>query len=79
MPVIKQAEKKLRRDRRRTAQNARARRKLRTAVKAMRQKPSAKALAAAFKTLDKATKTHLIHRGRAARLKSRLTKLLKKK
>ena len=79
MPVTKQAEKKLRRDQQRTIQNALMRRKLRAAVKTMRQKPSTKAITAAFKALDKAAKTSLIHRGQAARLKSRLTKLLKKK
>ncbi len=79
MPVIRQAIKKLRRDRRRQAQNAGIGQKLRDAVKAVRRKPTPKALATAFQQLDKAAKTHIIHKNKASRLKSRLAKLLAKK
>ena len=79
MPITKQAIKKLRGDRLRQVHNSRIRINLRDTVKSMRQKPSAKALSHAFKRLDKAVKTHVIHKNKAARLKSRLSKLLVKK
>jgi ribosomal protein S20 len=40
--------------------------------------PGKKTLSAAFKALDKSAKGHIIHKNKAARLKSRLSKLLKK-
>ncbi|MBI3955662.1 30S ribosomal protein S20, partial [Candidatus Gottesmanbacteria bacterium] len=43
------------------------------------KKPTAKALASAFTQLDKAAKTNVIHKNKASRLKSRLSKLLQKK
>jgi small subunit ribosomal protein S20 len=77
MPLIHRAIKKLRHDRKRSAVNAKTRAILRTTVKAMRKSPSKKAIALAYKTLDKAAKTHIIHPNKAARLKSRLSKLIK--
>lgn len=77
MPITKQAIKKLRRDRSRQAQNARVRVNLRDAVKAVRRKPTAKTLSLAFQRLDKAVKTGVIHKNKASRLKSRLSRLIK--
>lgn len=79
MPITKQAIKKLHRDRSRERENVRVRLRLRDAVKSVRRKPSAKALALAFQRLDKAAKNHVIHKNKASRLKSRLSKLLAKK
>ena len=79
MPITKQAAKKLRRDRTIQIRNARVRRDVREAVKAVRKHPTEKALSLAAKTLDKAAKTHVVHKNKAARLKSRLAKLLGKK
>lgn len=76
MPITKQAAKKLRRDRTITIRNSRVRRNVREAVKAVRKHPTAKALSQAAKLLDKAAKTHIIHKNKAARLKSRLANLL---
>lgn len=78
MPVTKQAEKKLRHDKIRSAYTAKKRELMRDEVKSFRKKPTAKTLPDAFKILDKAVKTHLIHKNKANRLKSRLSKLLKK-
>ncbi|MDO8451900.1 MAG: 30S ribosomal protein S20, partial [bacterium] len=44
-----------------------------------RTKPSAKALTQAFRIIDKAAKSNLIHKNKADRLKSRLSKLIQKK
>lgn len=79
MPVTKQAKKKLRRDRRRSRQNEQTRRKLKTVLQATRKKPTVKAVAAAYQGLDKAVKFGIMHKNRAARLKSRLAKRLNQK
>lgn len=79
MPITKQAEKKLRRDVKVTKTNANSRRKLRETVKAYRLKPTEKSFVAAQKQLDKAAKGKKIHKNKAARLKSRLSKLINKK
>jgi small subunit ribosomal protein S20 len=78
MPLIKQAIKKLRHDRKRTQQNQKSRSTVDQFVKKARKGPSDKSLSAAFAALDKAVKHRLIHKNKAARTKSRLSKLLKK-
>lgn len=79
MPITKQAEKKLRHDRKTMKQNASVRIKLRTLIKTTRKTPTAKTLSSVFGALDKAAKRNIIHKNKAARLKSRLAQLLKKK
>jgi len=79
MPITKQAEKKLRHDRKRTVETKRVHTVLQKLVKSMRKHPTQKSLTQAFAALDKAAKTHVIHKNKAARLKSRLAKLLAKK
>jgi ribosomal protein S20 len=78
MPITKQAEKKLRHDRKRTDVTAKKREQVRTLVKALRKNPTKKGLAGVFKALDKAAKIRIIHANKAARLKSRLSKLISK-
>jgi small subunit ribosomal protein S20 len=79
MPVTKQAEKKLRHDKIRSEYTAKKRELLRDEIKSFRKNPSQKSLSGSFQILDKAVKTHIIHRNKADRLKSRLSKLLLKK
>ncbi len=79
MPITKQAEKKLRHDRKRAVETARSRAGLQKLVKSMRKKPTQKSLTVVFAALDKAAKTHVIHKNKADRLKARLSKLLAKK
>ncbi len=79
MPIIKQAAKKLRRDLRVTKRTMRVKATLKKLVKTARKTPSQKTLTAVFAALDKAAKHHIIHKNKASRLKSRLSKLLKKK
>lgn len=52
---------------------------VRSIVKKARELRTPKALAAAYKILDKAGKRNIVHHNKAARLKSRLAKLLGKK
>ena len=77
MPITAQALKKLRHDKKRTSKNAAVKSNLRKLIKKMRQKPTNKALKEVYQALDKATKINIIHKNKASRLKSRLSKLLK--
>lgn len=79
MPITHRAIKKLRHDLIRTAQNKKTDKKVKSLVKAARTSPSNKTLNLAYQALDKAAKHAAIHPNKAARLKSRLAKLLKKK
>ncbi len=74
MPLLKQARKKMRHDKKRTEQNKAKKIALKRVVKNMRRGPSEANLTTAFSSLDKAVKTHLIHKNKANRLKSRLAK-----
>lgn len=75
MPIIKSAIKKMRKDKVRTKRNAEREGVFKKLVKAARRNPSKAALTAAFSALDKAAKVNLIHKNKASRLKSRLSKL----
>ena len=78
MPLLKQARKKMRHDKKRTEQNKDKKFALKKLIKTMRKTPTASNLTAVFSNLDKAVKTHLIHKNKASRLKSRLSKALAK-
>ena len=77
MPIIKQAEKKLRHDKKRTETTAKERFHVRELIKSFRKNPTKKGMSGVFSSLDKAAKLHVIHANKAARLKARLSKLLK--
>lgn len=76
MPVIKSAKKKLKQDKKRTAINNKSRALLDNVLKKARKTPSVKTVTEAIKTADKAVKNHLIHKNKAARIKSALSKLI---
>lgn len=76
MPVIESAKKALRRDRRRTVVNKRVREKFREALKKAREEKSEKAVSSAYSQIDIAAKKNVIHKNKAGRLKSRLSKLV---
>ena len=76
MPILKSAIKKLKQDKKRTRVNKVYRENLRRAVKLARKEKSAKAVKLAYSALDKAAQQKVIHKNKAARLKSRLMKLL---
>lgn len=79
MPITKSAKKALRRDQRRRKINLKVKTPLKKALKSARKSPTLKSLSKAFSWLDQAVKKNLIHKNKAARLKSRLAKLLKPK
>lgn len=73
MPVIKSAQKKMRKDIKRTALNAQKKTIIKGLIKNARRTPSKEGLSSVFSALDKAVKTNLIHANKAARIKSRLS------
>ncbi len=79
MPIIKSAKKKLRQDKKRTKQNQLVKRSVKETVLAYKRKPTLSSLAKLFSKLDTAVKKNIFHANKAARLKSRLSKLLKPK
>ncbi len=76
MPIIRSAKKKMRQDKKRTEQNRQKETALKGLLKNARRTPSVELMNQAASSLDKASKTHLIHPNKAARLKSRLAKKL---
>ena len=76
MPITVSAAKALRRDRRRTKVNRRYRTKLKLTLDRNKAEASPENLNAAYQILDQAAKNHIIHKNKAARLKSRLAKNL---
>jgi small subunit ribosomal protein S20 len=79
MPITVGALRKLRADKRKTAVNLKVKKALREAVSLMRKKPTEKNLREVYVTADRAVKNKVIHKNKAARLKSRLSTLVKKK
>ncbi len=75
MPVTKQAKKKLRKDRKREKANLKLVKGIKKVIKKTRTSPTLKQLTQASKTIDKAAKNNIIHKNKAARLKSRLSRL----
>ncbi len=75
MPLLKHAKKKMRQDKKRTLRNKRVRSMYRELLKKAKQKPTKDNVSLAFSSLDKAAKNHLIHKNKAARMKSSLAKL----
>ncbi len=81
MPNIKSAKKKLKQDVKRTIKNNSYLKKVERVVKSLKKSKNEKAslLKKAYSVIDKAAKNKIIHKNKAARLKSRVSKLLLKK
>lgn len=79
MPVTKSAKKKLRKDKARTQKNKKIKNLFKSAVKKAQKGKTEKLVKEAIKLADKAAKKNIIHRNKAARLKSKLSKLVNKK
>lgn len=78
MPILKHAKKKLIVDQKRAERNKVVRTRVSSAVKRFKLSLNKESLDQAFSALDRAAKSHVIHEGKANRLKSRLNKLLPK-
>ena len=79
MPVIKSAKKKLRQDKKRQARNEKLKNLYKGLIKDSKKNPKEETIRITVSTIDKAAKHHLIHKNKAARLKSSLSKLAVKK
>ena len=72
MPVTKQAKKKLRKDKKREIKNLKVKTDFKKSVKKTKSNPTPKNLTQSSKVIDKAAKKGIIHKNKAARIKSRL-------
>lgn len=73
MPIIKSAKKKLRQDKKRRLLNLIYKRKYKQALKEAKKNSRKKNIAKAYSALDKAAKKNIIHKNKAARLKSQIS------
>ncbi len=78
MPVTKQAIKKVRQDKRKALINLKVKQAYKKAIRDFVKKPTEAGLKAVFGAVDKAAKVNVIHKNKASRLKSRLSKKLPK-
>lgn len=80
MPIIKSAKKKLRQDKKKQKTNEFYRAAIRRTVKQAKKTKNKKELATivqkAYSVIGKAAKKKVIHKNKASRLKSRISKLL---
>ena len=85
MPITSSAKKALRASKNKAVFNAKRKdaisnsvKKIKKLIIAKKVKEAEALLPAAYQAIDKACKTHLLHRNTASRKKSRLAKLIKK-
>ncbi len=71
MPIIKSAKKRVRVATKATILNSKTKRSLRGALKTFAKSPSSKSHSKVYSEVDKALKKGVIHKNKAARLKSR--------
>jgi small subunit ribosomal protein S20 len=76
MPQTTGAIRKLRADKKKAAVNLVIKKKYKQIIADFKKKPTAKALVKLYSQVDRAAKKHVIHKNKAARLKSRLSKLV---
>lgn len=77
MPVTQSAKRALRKDRRRTIINQKRKKRMKDAIKAFKKNVNEKTFKLAVSLIDRAAKNKVIHKNKAARLKSQLAKILK--
>ena len=78
MPVTSSAKKALRKDRRKQIINKSIRSKVANSLKSAREELKPESLPATYSIIDRAAKKNIIHKNKASRLKSRITKVRKK-
>jgi len=74
MPITKSAIKKLRSDKKKALYNKSTKTKAKSAIDLVRAQSTGENLAMAFSMIDKAAKKGVIKKGKADRIKSRLSK-----
>ena len=75
MPILANAKKALRVSKKKALINRRTKSLVKTFVDKVIKEPSVAGLAGAFSQLDRAVKKNVIHKNKAARIKSRLSKM----
>jgi small subunit ribosomal protein S20 len=78
MPVGRSAKKKLRQDKKRQKQNLLVKENIKRAIKEFKAAPKKSLFARVFSLLDQAVKKKIFHINKSARLKSNLSKLLRR-
>lgn len=78
MPIIRSASKKMRQDKKRTQINKSRKNLVKELLDKAQKKPTQENISAAASAVDKLAKVKVIHKNKAARIKSRLAKLSKK-
>ena len=76
MPVTKSAQGALKQQQRRLQENKRTKRLYKEAIKEFKKNPEEKNLSRVFSQIDRAAKKNVIHKNKAARLKTQLSKLV---
>lgn len=81
MPIIKSAKKKLRQDRKKTTRNAAYKIAVKKIIKSVKKsgKKDASAIKKLYSVVDKAAKKGIVHKNKARRIKSRVSRSLHKK
>ena len=79
MPITKSAIKKQRSDEKKAVYNKSTKAKTKTAIDAFKSALSAEALAKVFSAVDKAAKKGVLKKGKANRIKARLSKKISPK
>jgi len=78
MPILQNAKKALRVAKRKAEVNQPVRSRLKTTVDASKKSSTLENMSRAFSAIDKAVKRHIIHRKKAARMKSQLAQVAAK-
>ncbi len=76
MPLLHNAKKKLRQDKKRTIHNKKIKDALKELLKTAKAKKTPEAISKAFSGIDKAVKHHLVHKNKASRTKAALSKII---
>lgn len=76
MPLLQNAKKKLRQDKKRTIHNKKIKDALKELLKTAKAKKTPEAVSKAFSGIDKAVKHHLVHKNKASRTKASLAKMI---
>lgn len=79
MPITKSAKKKLRQDKKKKRINARSKANYKKAVKTTKTAGKSGSSKTAYSKIDKAVKRGVLHKRKAARLKSQVAKRTKKR
>jgi small subunit ribosomal protein S20 len=77
MPIIKSAKKRVKVSKKAAIRNSKTKRGLKSALKSFGKTTTAKSLKEAQSSIDEAAKKRVIHKNKAARLKSRAAKKAK--